>query len=94
LLAHGAPSQWLLVTDLVAEVERDLGRRAAAFNLKIGVLPVGGIWSCQPRVDHVLVNRELRADDAAFCGFLARSSEALRSGSARACPVDLRGRVM
>lgn len=71
LLAHGAPSQRLLVTDLVAEVERDLGRRAAAFNLKIGVLPVGGIWSCRPRVDHVLVSRELRADDAAFCGFLA-----------------------
>jgi hypothetical protein len=71
LLAHRTPSQRLLVTHLVAEVERDLGRRAAAFNLKIGVLPVEGIWSCRPRVDHVLVSRELRGDDAAFRGFLA-----------------------
>jgi hypothetical protein len=70
-LAHRAPSQRLLVTHLVAEVERDLGRGAAAFKLRIGVLPVEGRWSGRPRVDHVLVSRELRGDDAAFREFLA-----------------------
>jgi hypothetical protein len=44
VFSHRAPSRPFLVTDLVAEAERDLGRPAAAFNLQVGILPVEDLW--------------------------------------------------
>jgi hypothetical protein len=69
--SHRAPSRHLLVTRPVAEVESDLGRRAATFHLQISVLPVQGAWRAQAPADHVLVSRERHGDQATFRGFLA-----------------------
>jgi hypothetical protein len=73
------------VTHLVAEVERDLGRQAAAFNLQIDVLPVEGVWGSRARVDHVLVSRELHGDHAAFRAFLTPRHRKPRVVPGRSC---------
>lgn len=45
--------------ELVREVEAQLGRAAAPFDLLISVLPVAGLWGRRARRDHVLISRAL-----------------------------------
>jgi hypothetical protein len=58
------------VVEVVKEVEQELGRRAAPFDLLISILPVTGMWAKRVRRDHVLVSRELSGFDAGFEAFL------------------------
>ena len=55
---------------VIREVERELGRAAAPFELVISVLPVRGRWGLRARRDHLLASGALRRDAAAFRAFL------------------------
>lgn len=59
---RGRNDRALLNTNLVADLERDLGRRAEPFELRITVIPVAGqqLWQLDPH--HVLIAAELLAD--------------------------------
>ncbi|MBS2965738.1 hypothetical protein KGA66_21985 [Actinocrinis puniceicyclus] len=46
---------------IVNEVEQELGRAAAPFDLLISILPVTGLWGRRARRDHVLISRSLAA---------------------------------
>jgi hypothetical protein len=58
------------VGEVVGQVEGELGRAAAPFDLLISVLPVTGLWGRRARRDHVLVSRALAGHDAGFAAFL------------------------
>lgn len=58
------------VGEVVKQVEGELGRTAAPFDLLISVLPVAGVWGRRARRDHVLVSRALNGYDAGFAAFL------------------------
>ena len=58
------------VRKIVAQVEADLGRMAASFDLLISILPVTGVWGSRVRHDHVLISRALSCQDAEFADFL------------------------
>lgn len=51
------------ISRLVAEVERDLGRRAAPFTFNLTVLAVAGAWSHRARHDLLLLSMETRYDE-------------------------------
>lgn len=55
--------QRVAVTRLVAEVERDLGRRAAPFTFNLTILAVAGAWSHRARHDLLLLSTETRYDE-------------------------------
>lgn len=52
----------LAITRLVADVEGELGRRAAPFTLHIVTLPVAGAWARRERRDLLLLSEESRHD--------------------------------
>lgn len=57
---HGRPPALLApVHEIVGQVEDELGRPAAPFDLLISILPVRGVWGRRVRRDHVLVSRSL-----------------------------------
>lgn len=58
------------VGEVVRQVEGELGRVAAPFDLLISVLPVAGVWGSRVCRDHVLVSRALSGYDAGFAAFL------------------------
>ena len=49
---------------LVRSIERELGRRAAPFELEIVILPVAGQWLHQVAPQRVLMNRAAQSDPA------------------------------
>jgi hypothetical protein len=60
LQRHGRPPALLApVREIVGEVEGELGRPAAPFDLLISILPVSGVWGRRVRREHVLVSRSL-----------------------------------
>jgi hypothetical protein len=58
------------VGEVVSQVEDELGRAAAPFDLLISILPVTGLWGRRARHDHVLISRALSGHDAGFAAFL------------------------
>ncbi len=60
----------LLVTRLVAEMERGLGRRARPFVFCVDVLPVAGLWWTLHSPHHVLVGTEVQEDADRWRGLL------------------------
>jgi hypothetical protein len=54
--------QRLAITRLVAEVERDLGRRAAQFTFTITTVPVAGFWEHRARHDLLVMSDASRND--------------------------------
>jgi hypothetical protein len=58
------------VGKIVKQVEADLGRAAAPFDLLISILPVAGVWGSRVRHDHVLISRALSCQDTEFATFL------------------------
>lgn len=52
--------------DVVRAAERESGRRARPFTLRITVLPVAGAWWGQRGADHLLISEQLRADAEAY----------------------------
>jgi hypothetical protein len=71
LRATGRPPAVLPIGRVVQEVERELGRPAAPFDLLISLLPVYGSWGRRVRRDHVLISRGLGREAAEFEAFLA-----------------------
>jgi len=69
-IRHAGRPRMPNVVEVVKEVEQELGRRAAPFDLLISILPVTGMWARRVRRDHVLVSRELSGFDAGFEAFL------------------------
>ena len=63
---RGTRGRGLDLTRLVAGLERDLGRRAHAFHLRITVIPVAGkeLWQLDPH--HLLLTDELLRDSAEY----------------------------
>jgi len=59
---RGRSGRGLVETKLVADLERDLGRQARPFQLRITEIPVAGkeLWQLDP--DHVLLTAELLRD--------------------------------
>jgi hypothetical protein len=47
------------VAQLVNELEEELGRPVAPFDLLISILPVRGVWGRRVRRDHVLISKSL-----------------------------------
>jgi hypothetical protein len=58
------------VGKIVAQVEGELGRAAAPFDLLISILPVTGVWGSRMRHDHVLISRAMSRQDTEFAAFL------------------------
>lgn len=58
------------VGKIVKQVEADLGRAAAPFDLLISILPVTGLWGNRARPDHVLISRALSCEETEFAAFL------------------------
>ena len=54
------------MTRLVAAIDRELGHRAAPFNLDVRVLPVEGEWIYRSGLNQVLVSEATRKDPAAL----------------------------
>lgn len=67
--------------DVVRSVERDLGRRAAPFRLRITVLPVSGAWWAARGPSHLLVSEQFRADTLAYGSVLRPVVATLAEGS-------------
>jgi len=67
----------LYETRLVAGLERDLGRRAQPFQLRITVIPVAGkeLWQLDPH--HVLLTDELLRDSVEYRGRITPVVQAL-----------------
>ncbi len=63
--ARGGPDP-LLVTRLVAEMERAAGRSARPFVFRVDVLPVDGTWWTVHTPTHLLVGQEVPEDPAAW----------------------------
>ena len=64
-------------TRLVAGLERNLGRRAQPFQLRITVIPVAGKELWQLDLDHVLLTDELLRDSAEYRGRITPVLQAL-----------------
>lgn len=58
------------VSEVVRQVEDELGRVAAPFDLLISILPVTGLWGRRVARDHVLASRALSDYDAGFAALL------------------------
>ncbi|WP_448058547.1 hypothetical protein [Cellulomonas hominis] len=69
LRARSGPEP-LLVTRLVAEMEREAGRPARPFVLRVDVLPVVGPWWMMPSPGHLLVGQEIYVDAHAWRSLL------------------------
>jgi hypothetical protein len=68
---HGRPPNLLApVREIVGQVEDELGRPAAHFDLLISILPVKGVWGRRARRDHVLVSRALMGYADGFAALL------------------------
>jgi len=74
---RGTRGRSLDLTRLVAGLERDLGRRAQPFQLRITVIPVAGkeLWQLDPH--HVLLTDELLRDSVEYRGRITPVVQAL-----------------
>lgn len=55
-----------ILNKVVRAVEKELGRKAAPFDLEIRILPVAGTWLHQVAPGYVLMNRGIQSDAAAM----------------------------
>ncbi|MHA7268180.1 hypothetical protein [Arthrobacter sp. HLT1-20] len=54
--------QGMMITSLVASLEKELGHRAAAFDLDVRILPVEGLWLHRDSEHRVLMSQAARRD--------------------------------
>lgn len=52
----------LALPKLVRSLEKELGRKAAPFNLEFKILPVAGLWLHHVAPSHVLMSLEVQSD--------------------------------
>jgi hypothetical protein len=60
----------LPIGGIVREIERELGRPAAPFNLLISIVPVKGVWGRRVRFDHVMISKALCREAGGFAAFI------------------------
>jgi hypothetical protein len=93
---RGRSGRGLVETRLVADLERNLGRRARPFQLRITEIPVDGkeLWQLDPH--HVLLTAELLRDSDEYRRHITpscRHSSDRRVGLSHVADIELLGRL-